>query len=108
MYQFILNLNSLQKKFSLTSNYLGPNPIVVKRIDCIVCILTECFLILNHLQILQDLKLGKIFCLNVEYHESELYKLSISIVQVIKQYFVQISCYFETNAKRVCGLFFKQ
>ena len=63
---------------------------------------------LNHLQILQDLKLGKIFCLNVEYHESELYKLSMSIFQFIKQYFVQISCNFETNAKRVCGLFFKQ
>ena len=33
----------ITKKFSLTSNYLGPNTIVVKRIDCIVCILTECF-----------------------------------------------------------------
>ena len=35
MYQFSLNLNSLQQKFSLTSNYLGTNSVVVKRVDCI-------------------------------------------------------------------------
>ena len=34
MYQFSLNLNSLQQKFSLTSNYLGTNSVVVKRVDC--------------------------------------------------------------------------
>ena len=34
MYQFSLNLSSLQLKFSLTSNYLGTNT-VVKRVDCI-------------------------------------------------------------------------
>ena len=35
MYLFSLNLNSLQQKFSLTSNYLGTNSVVVKRVDCI-------------------------------------------------------------------------
>ena len=35
MYQFNLNLNSLQQKFSLTSNYLGTNSVVVKSVDCI-------------------------------------------------------------------------
>ena len=34
MYQFSLNLNSLQQKFSLTSNYLGTNSVVVKKVDC--------------------------------------------------------------------------
>ena len=34
MYKFSLNLSSLQQKFSLTSNYLGTNSTVVKRIDC--------------------------------------------------------------------------
>ena len=34
MYQFSLNLNSLQQKFSLTSNYLETNSVVVKRVDC--------------------------------------------------------------------------
>ena len=33
MYQFNLNLNSLQQKFSLTSNYYGTNSVVVKRVD---------------------------------------------------------------------------
>ena len=33
MFQFSLNLNSLQQKFSLTSNYLGTN-ILVKRVAC--------------------------------------------------------------------------
>ena len=33
MRQFSLNLNSLQHKFSLTSNYLGTNGVVVKRVD---------------------------------------------------------------------------
>ena len=32
MYQFSLNLNSLQQKFSLTSNYLVTNNVVVKRV----------------------------------------------------------------------------
>ena len=35
MYQFSLNLNSLQKKFSLTSNYLGTKAVGVERVDCI-------------------------------------------------------------------------
>ena len=35
MYQFSLNLSSLQHKFGLTSNYLGTNAVVVKRVDCI-------------------------------------------------------------------------
>ena len=35
MYQFSLNLNSLQQKISLMSNYLGTNSVVVKRVDCI-------------------------------------------------------------------------
>ena len=35
MYQFSLKLNSLQQKFSLTSNYLGTNNVAVKRVDCI-------------------------------------------------------------------------
>ena len=35
MYHFSLNLNSFQQKFSLTSNYLGTNSVVVKRVDCI-------------------------------------------------------------------------
>ena len=35
MYQFSLNLNTLQQKFSFTSNYLGTNSVVVKRVDCI-------------------------------------------------------------------------
>ena len=30
---FSLNLNSLQQKFSLTSNYLGTNSVVVKKVD---------------------------------------------------------------------------
>ena len=30
----ILNLNSLQQKFSLMSNYLGTNSVVVERVDC--------------------------------------------------------------------------
>ena len=34
MYQFSLNLSSLEQKFSLTSSYLGTNAIIVKRIDC--------------------------------------------------------------------------
>ena len=34
MYQFSLNLSSLQQKFSLTSNYLGTNTVIVKRFDC--------------------------------------------------------------------------
>ena len=29
-----MNLSSLQQKFSLTSNHLGTNSIVVKRVDC--------------------------------------------------------------------------
>ena len=32
---FNLNLNSLQKKFSLTSNYLGTSSVIVKRVACI-------------------------------------------------------------------------
>ena len=36
MYQFSLNLNSLQQKFSLTSNYFETISVVVKRIDCIL------------------------------------------------------------------------
>ena len=32
MYQFSLNLNSLQKKFSLTSNYLGTKAVGVERV----------------------------------------------------------------------------
>ena len=36
MYQFSLNLNSLQQKFSLISKYLGTNSVIVKRVDCIV------------------------------------------------------------------------
>ena len=32
IYQFSLNLNSLQKKFSLTLNYLGTNTVVVKKV----------------------------------------------------------------------------
>ena len=35
MYQFSFNLSSLHQKFSLTSNYLGTNTVVLKRIDCI-------------------------------------------------------------------------
>ena len=35
MYQFSLNLSSLQQKFSLMSNYLGTNTVVVKSVDCI-------------------------------------------------------------------------
>ena len=35
MYQFSLNLSSLQQKFSLTSNYLVTNTVVVKRVDFI-------------------------------------------------------------------------
>ena len=35
MYQFSLNLSSLQQKFKLMSNYLGTNSAVVKRFDCI-------------------------------------------------------------------------
>ena len=34
MYQFSLHLSSLQQKFSLTSNYLGTNTVIVKRIHC--------------------------------------------------------------------------
>ena len=34
-YQFILNLISSQQKFSLTSNYLGTNTVIVKRFGCI-------------------------------------------------------------------------
>ena len=34
MYQLSLNLNSLHQKFSLTSNYLGSNTVVLKRDDC--------------------------------------------------------------------------
>ena len=34
MYQFSLNLKLLRQKFSLTSNYLGINSVVVKRVDC--------------------------------------------------------------------------
>ena len=34
MYQFSLDLNSLQNKFSLTFNYFETNRIVVKRVDC--------------------------------------------------------------------------
>ena len=33
MYQFSFNLNSLQQKFSLTSNYLRTNSVVVKIVD---------------------------------------------------------------------------
>ena len=33
MRQFSLNLNSLQHKFSLTSNYLGTNGVVLKSVD---------------------------------------------------------------------------
>ena len=36
IYQFSLNLNSLQQEFSLTSNYLGTNSVVVKRVDFIL------------------------------------------------------------------------
>ena len=36
MYQFSFNLSLLQQKFSLTSNYLGTNTVVVKRVDCSV------------------------------------------------------------------------
>ena len=36
MYQFHLNLNLLQQKFSLTSKYLGTNSVVVKRVDCTI------------------------------------------------------------------------
>ena len=35
MYQFSLNVNSLQQEFSLTSKYLGTNSVVVKTVDCI-------------------------------------------------------------------------
>ena len=35
MYQFSLNLSSLQQKFSLKSNYMGTNTVVVKKVDCI-------------------------------------------------------------------------
>ena len=34
MYQFSLKLNSLQQEFSLTSNYMGTNTVVVKRVGC--------------------------------------------------------------------------
>ena len=34
IYQFTLNLNSLQQAFSLTSYYFGTNTLVVKRVDC--------------------------------------------------------------------------
>ena len=35
MYQFSLNVNSLQQEFSLTSKYLETNSVVVKTVDCI-------------------------------------------------------------------------
>ena len=35
MYQFSLNLYSLQQKFILMSNYLGAKTVIVKRVDCI-------------------------------------------------------------------------
>ena len=35
MYQFSLNLSSLQQKLGLTLNYLETNAVVVKRVDCI-------------------------------------------------------------------------
>ena len=34
IYQFSLNLDLIQQKFSLTSNYLGTNSVHVKRVDC--------------------------------------------------------------------------
>ena len=34
MYQFSLDLNSLQYKFSLTFNYFETNRVVVKRVNC--------------------------------------------------------------------------
>ena len=34
MYQFSLNSSSLQQKFSLTSDYLGTNIVVLKKVDC--------------------------------------------------------------------------
>ena len=48
MYQFSLNLSSLQQKFSLTSIYLGTNTVVVKRVDCIPSMLRY-FLVENSL-----------------------------------------------------------
>ena len=35
---FSLNLGTLQQKFSLTSNNLGTNSVLVKRVDCIYLI----------------------------------------------------------------------
>ena len=34
MYQLSLNLNSLQQKFRLTSNYFGTNTVAVKKVVC--------------------------------------------------------------------------
>ena len=40
MYQFSMNLSSLQQKIRLRSTYLGTNTIVVKRVDC-TCTLSK-------------------------------------------------------------------
>ena len=42
MYQFSLNLSSLQQKFSIMSNYLETNTIFVKWVDCIIIYSKTC------------------------------------------------------------------